>query len=521
MHNSPASSRIKRNANPRSVIEHVATLPKHQEVTTRILAQESQSVSQNQETEETVPLGFDDEDAESKEVHRPQLDRKPIINLHDKTTSRPLVSPETETAPLIVAKASTDRRDHGRKAHERKLVPNLHDKTTSRPLVSPETETAGYFNESRGKAETAAQRSKIDGQKAHPEKPDDNQSNAAKTGKTSQVDSRTPKSDGALRSSQKRDPSSIKTEARPVKHETPVAALRRSVKQETPLRNGDLSRSSTPGTGTKDRPLLPIPGWKGGKKSARTFVRKDSFEDDGFGEQTSNQGNTLIRKREQLTQANTPARGVESAGPSNRSKTTAPKAKHSAIPGYMSTEMKRSRTTGDASSTRGSINIRSSPAPETVDVKMHSDPVYERSATTPLRDRNRNVGLGSSRASPALSVEGKKHERKVSASKLREGDELERGTMNDAGQGGNDGLVLPFTIRGLRELTLACDTSRSYTTTDCPLRNPQAENGMKSTPIETRVLHTRIRTSNDAKRRGRRWRVMDVLSVRTSVSGPP
>ncbi|KAJ9105321.1 hypothetical protein QFC21_001689 [Naganishia friedmannii] len=438
-HNSPASSRFNRKA--RNVTEHVAPLRIHQDVTSRILAQESQSASQNQETEETVPLQFEDETEPTEALERPQLNRKPIINLHDKTTSRPLVSPETETRPLIVAKTSLNKHNPGKKAPGRELAPNLHDKTTSRPLVSPETETAGYFDRLPGSSKTEAQGHKeADQEEARPEKLGNAQANDTKMGNASTNDSKRPKSDRALRSSQKTVPSPIKIEAQPVKHETPVAALKHRVKKETPLRSEGASRGATPVTSTKERQLLPIPGWKGGKKTARALVRKDSFGDDDFGGQASNRAITVTRKCEPQTQTRTPARGIESAAPSDRSKTTGQKAKHSAIPGYLSTEMKRSRTTGDATPTRGPANVRSSPAPENIDVKIHSDPVYERSATTPLRDRNRNVGLGSFRASPALSIEEKKHERKVSTtSKLRGGNVSERDTVKGADQGGHDG----------------------------------------------------------------------------------
>ncbi|KAJ9120845.1 hypothetical protein QFC22_002779 [Naganishia vaughanmartiniae] len=434
-HNSPASKRM-RKANPRNA-EDTALLHSHRDVTSRILAQESQSASQDKETEETVPLDFGDETEPTEGSHRPQPIRRPVINLHDKTISRPLVSPETETEPLIIAKASPDKHIPAKKAFARGFAPNLHDQTTSRLLVSPETETEGYFNRLPGKSETPAEEGDVNDQKPRPEELDHMQSDAAKLGKGSAADSKRPNSDRTLRSSQKTGPSPIKTEPRSVKHETPVATLKRRVKQETPLRSEGPSRSATPGTSTKDRPLLPIPGWKGGNKSARAFVRKDSFEDDDFGEQASNRGNTLSRKRELSTQSNTPVRRMDSADPSDRSRTTAQKAKHSAIPGYMSTEMKRSRTTGDTTPARGSTNVRSSPAPERVDVKMHLDPVHERSATTPFRDRDWNVGLAPSGPSPSLTSEGKKHERKVSTSRLREGNDPELGVLWDAGEGGN------------------------------------------------------------------------------------
>ncbi|KAJ9095751.1 hypothetical protein QFC19_007464 [Naganishia cerealis] len=433
-HNSPISSRTNRKRNARGDTEQPSPFHDRKDVQTRVLAEETQSASQNQETEETVPLDFEDVKAESEDtLHRPEPKpkRKPIVNLHDKTTSRPLVSPETETVPLLHGKANPDGNYPESKPLYRDYVLNLHDKTTLNPLVSPETESALFFQGPRVKLETADRDQLIEGSKARQNSLEYIQSNATKRGRQSANESERPKSNRTLRSRTTNDWVPSKTERSLVKHETPVAAIKRNVKQETPLRSEGPSRSATLATGTK--PLLPIRGWKGGKKSARAFVRRDSFEDDdGFGDHASIQGSTVTRTREAPMHVDNAAGGHP---------------RKSAIPGYMSTEITRNRTSIPENATpgRSTTGVRSSPAPESVNVKkVDSNRAYERSATTGLRDRNRNVGPGmaSWRATPALSVDGKKEERQsLMPSRLRrEGKDTECDAANDdVDAGGDDG----------------------------------------------------------------------------------
>lgn len=318
----------------------------------------------DQETEETVPLDFDRQGA----LDNAKDNQGFAINLHDKTKSKPLVSPESETAPEV---------------HRRRVAEYLgaEVKDVARPIVKQEEGTIA--------------------------------GNAKTTGKASN----TPPTDRNLRSRTKNDESTKMDPPASVKRETSVSRPERPVKQETPIRSEAASRGTTPATGSVDkRKLLPIPGWKGGR-SSRVLTRRDSFEDDdGFGYRAPVEGSSTKKMRSTPGQGKTRDESPAVATPVPGQKTTR-LGKNAAIPAHMTTEMTRSRTTGSvAQGDRGSpLHGQGGTS------GIRSDPVYEREMT-PLADKNRNVRRGSEVPGDAL-----KRERAREGTVSRHGKEPESG----------------------------------------------------------------------------------------------
>lgn len=377
-HNSPSSRRINKRPNLRHDTSPASPFraDRVQEPvypTGRVLARETQSDDEHRETQETIPLDFDD-------VKDEAMDTSQFPTRHDHIiASRPLVIPRIENRPSRTAKGTTDNAN--RKINEAPRMVNLHDKTNFVPLVSPDSETTPtvvrpHIAEGMaadGQVGEVALAVKGDGVK-------DEQNEGAKK----ELDSGSTTKRNSDKTSQleiKREPSQAKTQivsvtlaAKPVKAEG-------DIKHETPLGSRVGSRSTTPAPGSVDkRKLLPIPGWKGGR-SSRALARRDSFEDDDGSVQPSVRTST----GKHAPTSTLKPRDRHEDSPLQTKRYTRP-TKHVAIPAHMATEMTRSRTT-DA---HGS----SDQSPRTVGVKrdvVHSDPVQEQSRLTPLVNRDRNV----------------------------------------------------------------------------------------------------------------------------------
>lgn len=346
----------------------------------RILAKETQSEDEDQETQETIPLDFDDVKDVSMDANQPST--KP----RNAPTMRPLGTPKSEKKPFRIAKAGAD--DARRDVNAAPRTINLHDKTNFVPLVSPDTETASInFVPSEPQKETADQLRRRVMSDGGDRAAEDKQGKSVATASRKVEPSSTRLSDRNEQIKIKREPSPSRNHPTSVTREALPYKAERDVKFETPLGSRVGSRSSTPATGSADRrKLLPIPGWKGGR-SSRALVKKDSFEDDdGLGYQAPLQASTVKRMKETPMSISKPDGGHEDS-PLQAKKYTRP-AKHGAIPAHIATEMTRGRTT--SSPAEGSTN-RSSRSMGGKPDAIHSDPVQEHSRTRPLADRDRNI----------------------------------------------------------------------------------------------------------------------------------
>lgn len=190
----------------------------------KVLAVSSQPESTNHETEETIPLDFQGQEF----LNDAQENQDFVINLHDKTRSRPLVSPDSETAPEVHRRQVAQARD-------------VQPVDQVKPVVKVEEGTA-------------------------PELTDET--------------SKTPFKNRHVRGEVKKERTITADPPASVKREPSVHKPNRNTKSETPIRTDAPSRVTTPATRSVDkRKLLPIPGWKGGR-SSRALTRRDSFEDD-------------------------------------------------------------------------------------------------------------------------------------------------------------------------------------------------------------------------------------------------
>lgn len=382
-HNSPRSRRISKRPNLRHDVGPESPLrPARIDVQVskpnRILAKETQSDDEDQETQETIPLDFDDvKDEPLGADERSTVPR-------NATTSRPLGIPKSEKKPLCAAKARTD--DARKDVNGTTRMINLHDKTNFVPLVSPDTETA-----SMNFAPIVPQKERADELQGRVMSNRRDRAAEDKQGKSVGTATSTRNSDRNEQVKIKREPSSSKNPPTSVKREAHAAKTERDVKYETPLSSRVGSRSTTPATGSTDkRKLLPIPGWKGGR-SSRALAKRDSFEDDdGLGFQASALPSTVKRMRE-VPMSSSKTGGDHDDSPLQAKKYTRP-AKHGAIPAHMANEMARSRTTD--SPALGVTNRSHSKGGGKADV-IHSDPVQEQSRMTPLGDRDRNLRRGS------------------------------------------------------------------------------------------------------------------------------
>ncbi|KAJ9110555.1 hypothetical protein QFC20_002884 [Naganishia adeliensis] len=138
-HNSPSSRRISKRPNlrhdvgPESTLR-LARIDGQVSKPNRILAKETQSDEEDQETQETIPLDLDDVKDEPMGADQRWTVPRPA------TTSRPLGMPKFEKKPLLAAKARTD--DARKDVNRTTRMINLHDKTDFVPLFSPDTDTA-------------------------------------------------------------------------------------------------------------------------------------------------------------------------------------------------------------------------------------------------------------------------------------------------------------------------------------------------------------------------------------------
>lgn len=353
--------------------------------TSRVLANETQSDDEDQGTQETIPLDFDDVADEPMQAIQSSTRPSHI------STSKPPVIPKSEKKPSRSTETTTHNANRDMNPTPRKI--NLHDKTNFVPLVSPDTETAPMAVEPDIASGVTADRHP--GRAAIAAKGDaatDKQSGRAeKVILTTETPIR--KSDRNEQPKIKREPSPAKNQPTSVKREAESVKAEKGIKYETPLNSRVSSRSTTPATGSVDkRKLLPIPGWKGGR-SSRALAKKDSFEDDdGPGYQSSLRTSTVKQMRDMST--STLKTGGHEDSPLQAKKYTRP-AKHGAIPAHMATEMTRSRTTGSVGRDSPDRSTRAA----SINEMIHSDQVQHRSGMTPLADRDRNVR----RESPASS----------------------------------------------------------------------------------------------------------------------
>lgn len=353
--------------------------------TSRVLAKETQSDDEDQETQETIPLDFDDVADQPMQAIQPST-RSSHISI-----SKPPVISKSETKPLRFTQTTTHNANRDLNPTPRKI--NLHDKRKVVPLVSPDTETAPMAVDTDIAPETTA-----DGQSgrattiAKGDVVKDKQSDRAeKVTLTTETPIR--KSNRNEQPKIKREPSPAKNQPTSVKREAESVKAEQGVKYETPFSSRVGSRSTTPATGSVDkRKLLPIPGWKGGR-SSRALAKRDSFEDDdGPGYQSSLRTSTVKQMRDIST--STLRTGGHEESPLQAKKYTRP-AKHGAIPAHMATEMIRSRTTGSPARDSPDRSTRAAGIKNTI----HSDPVQHRSEMTPFANRDRNVRRGSDASS--------------------------------------------------------------------------------------------------------------------------
>lgn len=284
-HNTPTSQKIRKLANPGSakresplLADRIRAPPVSKP--SRVLAVSSQPESMNQETEETVPLDFGCQ----KNFDDAQDHQDFVINLHDKTKSRPLVSPESETAPEVHQRRVAQTRDV-QPIDQVKSVIKVEEGTAPRP-----------------------------------------------TDKTSTP----PSTNRHARGEVKKERITTGDPPASVKREVPISQPDRTNKQETPMRTDAASRATTPATRSDDkRKLLPIPGWKGGR-SSRALTRRDSFEDD---DGLAYRAHPTV-KQETSTHAKTAGPRAETPVPVQKSTRAAGKGA-AAIPAHMMTEGSR------------------------------------------------------------------------------------------------------------------------------------------------------------------------------------
>ncbi|GHJ84195.1 hypothetical protein NliqN6_0597 [Naganishia liquefaciens] len=333
-HNTPTSRKTRKrtNASTSNAESPLSTVPIRAgpvSQSSRVLAVSSQSESMGQQTA-IVPLNIDRQNSLRDEQEHQNF----AINLHDKTRSRPLVTPDSESEPEI---------------HRRSAVLALGDesKDQAEPIVKVEEGISSSITNQVSKTILA----------------DQNFRGGVHERKTIAND----------------PPASVK-------REVPVPKSDGTIKEETPMRNDTASRVTTPATRFIDkRKLLPIPGWKGGR-SSRALTRRDSFEDDdGFSHRTPLVKQETIRSTPIHSQTAATRRAIEKPVPAHK---PARAVKHVGIPAHMTTEMTRSRTEGKTAERAPSLRGCGSGD------GIRSDPVGAPEGT-PLAVRNRNVRKGS------------------------------------------------------------------------------------------------------------------------------